>query len=99
MSIVKLQRYAYERSVLDKPQKVKTHKPKGDMVLITFVTNAPFSIAPVETSKRIAIKLPSPERSSYKFAGWYTDKIFMHPYENNGVENMLTLYAKWQPKD
>ena len=99
MSIVKLQRYAYERSVLDKPQKVKTHKPKGDKVLITFVTNAPFSIAPVETSKRIAIKLPTPERSSYKFAGWYTDKIFMHPYENNGVENMLTLYAKWQPKD
>lgn len=98
-SIVKLQRFAYEKSVLDKPEKVKLSKPKGEQVVIVFVTNAPFNIAPVQTYKRLSIKLPTPERSSYKFAGWYTDKIFMHPYVNNGVENVLTLYAKWEPKD
>lgn len=98
-AIVRLQRFAYEKSVLDKPQKVKLDKPKGEQMVISFVTNAPFSIAPVKTLKRISIKLPTPERSSYKFAGWYTDKIFMHPYINNGTENMLTLYAKWEPKN
>lgn len=98
-TIVRLQRFAYEKSVLDKPQKVKLDKPKGEQVIISFVTNAPFSIAPVKTLKRISIKLPTPERSSYKFAGWYTDKIFMHPYINNGTDNMLTLYAKWEPKN
>lgn len=96
--VFKLQRYAYEKNVLDKPQKVKVQKPKGEEVLIQFVTNSPITIAPVQTYKRMTIKLPEPQRNYYKFCGWYTDKLFLHKYENNGVDNNLTLYAKWEPK-
>lgn len=97
-SLFKLQRYAYEKNVLDKPANTKVQKPKGEEVVITFVTNSPIQIEPVQTYKRLTIKLPEPQRGSYKFCGWYTDKLFLHPYVSNGVQNNLTLYAKWEPK-
>ncbi len=96
--VFKLQRYVYEKNVLDRPQKVKVQKPKGEEVLIQFVTNSPIVIPPVQTYKRLTIKLPQPQRNYYEFCGWYTDKLFLNKYENNGVNNNLTLYAKWEPK-
>lgn len=97
-SVFKLQRYAYEKRILDKPSNVKVQKPKGESVVIMFVTNSPIHIEPVQTYKRLTIKLPEPQRNYYKFCGWYTDKLFLNPYTSNGVENVLTLYAKWEPK-
>lgn len=40
--------------------------------------------------------LENPTRSSYSFAGWYTDEAFTEPFdEKTPITDDITLYAKW----
>ena len=98
--ITTISRKAYERSCLDNhDEKGKNDKfDKDDQITIYFVTNSPITLAPIKSLKRISIDLPKLERNYYEFAGWYTDKLFINKYQNNGTEKTVTLYAKWLPK-
>ena len=98
--ITTISRKAYERSCLDNhDEKGKKKKfDKDDQITIYFVTNSPISLEPIRSLKRISIDLPKLERNYYEFAGWYTDRLFINPYKNNGTEKTVTLYAKWLPK-
>lgn len=97
--ITTISRKAYERSCLDNHEDKKEVKTnKDDQVIINFVTNAPMTLEPIKSLKRISIALPKLERNYYEFAGWFTDKLFINPYQNNGTEKTITLYAKWLPK-
>ena len=98
--ITTISRKAYERSCLDNhDEKGKNEKfNKDDQITIYFVTNSPISLEPIRSLKRISIDLPKLERNYYEFAGWYTDRLFINPYKNNGTEKTVTLYAKWLPK-
>ncbi len=98
--ITTISRKAYERGCLDNhDEKDKKEKfDKDDQITIYFVTNSPISLEPIRSLKRISIDLPKLERNYYEFAGWYTDKLLINPYKNNGTEKTVTLYAKWLPK-
>lgn len=98
--ITTISRKAYERSCLDNhDEKSKNDKfDKDNQITIYFVTNSPISLTPIKSLKRISIDLPKLERNYYEFAGWYTDKLFINKYQNNGTEKTVTLYAKWLPK-
>lgn len=98
--ITTISRKAYERSCLNNAEaKNKNDKfDKDDQITIYFVTNSPITLPPMKSLKRISIDLPKLERNYYEFAGWYTDKLFINPYKNNGTEKIVTLYAKWLPK-
>jgi len=70
----------------------------GETVTITFVTNMPFSIAPVKVLKGV----PNPYQydipdewanlKGYRFMGWVTENDETPPYIFN---TDTTLYAKW----
>lgn len=87
-----------ERELIGYQKAQKIEKASGDKVMINFITNAPIHLSPSLSSKRMSINLPRLERSQYVFVGWYTDKLLLTPYENNGTNNVLVLYAKWLPK-
>lgn len=90
---------AKERQLLN-PKQPKNAQPKQEdqFVTIEFVTNAPLTLEPIIVPKREISSLPKLERRYYEFCGWYTDKLFLNKYTNNGTNSKLTLYAKWKPK-
>ena len=65
-------------------------------VTIKFVTNCSTILPNLESLQHISINLPVPERKFFKFKGWYTDVICKIPYQNNGTNPVLILYAKWE---
>ena len=67
-----------------------------DQVTIRFVTNSPIMLNSITSTQNIKIDLPIPERQYFKFKGWYTDPICRIPYQNNGNQKILILYAKWE---
>ena len=98
--ITGISRKVYEKSCLDSHEEStsKEKYDKDDQVTIYFVTNSPIVLEPIKSQKRVSADLPKLERNYYEFGGWYTDKLFINKYKNNGTEKTITLYAKWLPK-
>lgn len=86
------------KNIIKKPVKTENKNKKLDIVKITFVTNSNQIIEPLISEKSIVIDLPKLQRNYFEFCGWYTDKICLNPYVNNGLNDNLTLYAKWRVK-
>lgn len=63
---------------------------------ISFNTNGGNSLDPVKGEAGTLITLPTPKKSGYHFAGWYTDADCSIPFaEKYFPKNDTTLYAKW----
>lgn len=63
---------------------------------ISYETNGGNKLDPSKVTKGESIKLPTPTRSGYTFAGWYTDEDFKDRVKTTYTpEKDITLYAKW----
>lgn len=89
-----------------KPFKFGQEMPEGDILLfakwnsrLTFNTNGGEELAPIESTPKLPVELPTPVRTGYVFGGWYkdaeftTEQSFVMPAKN------ATIYAKWLKKD
>lgn len=65
---------------------------------VSFNTNGDSAVAPITLeSGTSAAKPADPQRSGYKFLGWYTDSAFTTPFDFSApVTANITLYAKWE---
>lgn len=63
---------------------------------VTFVSNGGTEYNKIETAGQL-VTLPTPEKESYIFAGWYDNEKFEgKPLEGNYLpEGDITLYARW----
>lgn len=68
---------------------------------VSFVTNATgMSIEPISGLIDSPIKLPTPKREGYNFAGWYVYSELQCEYTYDTFPFIdLILYAKWEPKE
>ncbi len=72
------------------------HFEKVAMSTLNFVTNGGDSVDPLEGEVGTLITLPTPTKTGYHFAGWYTDADCSIPFtEKYFPETEDTLYAKW----
>lgn len=59
-------------------------------------------LASLKFSARVIPKLPTPDKLGYIFMGWYFDKDYTKPYDDNllilGMRDVI-LYAKWQKEE
>lgn len=68
----------------------------GDKYTVTYNTNGGAALEAGSVTKGESIKLPTPTRSGYSFAGWYSDAGLTTKVESPYTPTADgTLYAKW----
>ncbi|PWG66691.1 InlB B-repeat-containing protein [Bifidobacterium callitrichidarum] len=73
---------------------------KPTIFQVSFETNVGNKIDPISVESGKTLTVPIPERSGYKFAGWYTDTKLTDVFDSKTpISKNMTLYAKWEKQD
>ena len=63
---------------------------------VSFVSNGGDILDPINVDYGATISLPTPTKTGYSFAGWYSDAALTSPFSQTMMTNeAITVYAKW----
>ncbi len=90
----------YDSSILDAANNLNSSIPVYHIIYNLNLGENHYLNPSVYYEQLLPMKLMSPKREGYNFAGWYTDSSYKHPL--TGIEDCqngnLILYAKWTKK-
>lgn len=67
-----------------------------ERITVTYSTDGGTAIDPVQVIKGETLTAPTPTKSGYDFAGWFTDAELKNAFvQTTPITEAITLYAKW----